>query len=209
MTANVSAMGILRYLYDSDVHSIHELMEPTKVAVEGPWLFSVIPMSDLLLEIKVEGTFSSASMYGFDDTGSTKVYWATTKTNNERMRPFPLSGIPMCQYRKCVFVEVFDKGDDVHVTAKFATLDEQSKKCLGEFKEGDHGVKLWHTSGAMYQVHNVRDGMNYTLNALMPVSKPKLVSIKFMTEKFKKVAKSLKKKLSVQCLSVPSVKIDS
>ena len=181
MTASVSNKGILRYLYDSDSHATHEVMELAKVAVEGPWLFYVIPSGDLLLDVIIQGTFSSASMYGYDDTGSTKVYWDTKKcTDDGRMRPFPLSGIPMFQYRKSVFIEVFDKGDDVKVTAKFATLNAESKKCLIEFRDGDHGMKLWHTSGALYQIHNVQEDMNYTLNALMPIAKPRFWMAKCM-----------------------------
>ena len=201
MTTKISKEGYLTHLYDSSKHSTYKAMSLDKIstsAISGPDRFFIVPFDDLLLDVFIKGTYSSASMYGYDDIGDYRVVWGTTSMEEGgRMCPFPISGVPMRQYRKAVFVDVNDAGDDVQIIAKFASLSEESNKKLNEYRDGVHGVKLKHSDGTSYQILNVGDDMHYILNAIMPVPEQK--------HKLSKITKSFKKlkalfKFKVSCV---------
>jgi hypothetical protein len=131
------------------------------------YLYTVPHTGDLLLNIEITGKFWGATMFQYDWTGSHKIKYDSYDTdtndsydtdNNVTMAPFPDSGYPLLQVGKQLYVEVMTKPhNDIDCIATYAFLDTVSRKRLMEYREGNHGVKVRHENGDVYQVLNMHE----------------------------------------------------
>lgn len=132
------------------------------------------------MNVRIEGSCEKVEFYQYNWTGSVKVMYDERDGGDCTMEPFP-SGIPLLQCGKAFYVSVRNGKDDVKVYATYTFLDGPSRKKLATytFPEGnpmyqanppiyEHGVKIRHRNGKMYQATCVLD-LGYSPNSLIPI----------------------------------------
>lgn len=151
-------------------------------------LYSIPRIGDLVTNIRVHGVFKSAMLYQYDWTGSIKIIYdsfsdvsaSDDSVCDANMNPFPTSGYPLLPSGKALYLEVSDgvclndddddDNGDINVSVEYVFLDDESRRELVNYREGDsdHGVKVVHSNGTIYQVLNMSD-CGYSPNVLGPV----------------------------------------
>ena len=164
---------------DIDGNGVYTLVNPSIPTYEEQVVkikkpeesFYIIPKAgDVLREIHISGHFTTAHLYQYDWTGSQKVVYDTIQCDGDEenvMRPFGSSGIPLICVGKTMYLEIADAQDDVTVQCVFGFLPTEDRKKLANFRNGDsdYGIKLIHQDNSIYQVIGMND-WSYSPNYL-------------------------------------------
>jgi hypothetical protein len=133
--------------------------------------FYIIPRAgDVLKQIHISGHFTTAQLYQYDWTGCQKVVYDSIKCGQDDenvMRPFGTSGIPLLCIGKTMYLKIEDAEDNVTVKCVFGLLPSEDRKKLANFRNGDSdiGIKMIHQNGSIYQVIGMND-WSYSPNYL-------------------------------------------
>lgn len=163
---------VMTYLYNTPEYDVI-VDEPMRR--DGNETLYVIPRhGDLLLSVDIDGAdLEHVSIFQYDAMGSQRiVYEQASATNSVRFAPFPASGFPLLQCGKSVYVLVRHRGsgDTATIICRFTLLDGVSRKRLfATVDEENHGVKIRHRDGSLYQVFNMLEH-GYSPNVLAPVN---------------------------------------
>ena len=158
-TIEIDDNGVYQYLFNSP--TTQEYIDPqvnNRYAIEKDRALYVIPRNgDLLLTVQLSGRFQEAILYQYDWTGSHQIVYERLESDGV-MNPFPMSGFPLLQCGKALYLEVSDP-QDVSVQLTYAFLETGSRRLLAQyvFPNTEHGIKAIHRNGDTYQAVNVFD----------------------------------------------------
>lgn len=154
--------GCVKYMWNTP--QVEKKLQP-----QCGLLYSIPRDGDFLVGIKVTGTFDRARLFQYDWTGSKQNVYMEWE-GEDFMNPFPKSGYPLLCAGKPLYLEVESDGKAVEVTAKHAYLGDETRRRLMAYRDsgGDHGVKVRHANGDVYQVKNMHE-WGYSPNCLEKV----------------------------------------
>jgi hypothetical protein len=151
--------GIFRY--NKNMPTFEESAERKK---DG--LFIIQRMGDVLLSVRISGTYTHAKMYQYDFFDRQLVYWEGQ--TEEPIAPFK-DGIFLLHVGKNIYIEI-ENGENIKIQCKYAVLDNQSRReSIKSYHEGYHGVKLEHVDSTLYQACHIND-IGHSPNVLAPVT---------------------------------------
>ena len=164
--------GVYKYHFNmpEEIEVIEQVHAPDYTIDADCQLYVISRSGDILLDVLIEGSFTSCEMYQYDSMGYHKEVYATLKSSGV-MNPFPQSGIPLIQCGKCIYIQVHEPRSEIQVHAKYAFLNTTCRRKLAQYTHPDdepiynhnnkliytHGVKIKHANNDIYQVYNVGD----------------------------------------------------
>lgn len=117
--------------------------------------FRICREGDILLNVDVSGNVKKATLYNFDSTGGNKIVFQTIEGVG-LIEPFPLSGIPLVQMKKYIYLDI--EGEVSCINATFAILNEKDKQTLSNYvyhRENVNGVCVKDCCGNTFRVMGV------------------------------------------------------
>jgi hypothetical protein len=181
----ISGDGLFYYLesaptvvYDIKEHKLEtardHIILTYNIERKGDVLLNILVKSEQNINIK------EISLYQYDWTGSSKVvfYHSLDSKSEYVISPF-IDGIPLQQIGKAIHLSIIVSGGGTHVggigeyvnvSGTYAFLDDITRKNVASYQDGEgHGIRIRHTDGTIYRVHNVND-YGHSPNYLGPLS---------------------------------------
>ena len=181
---NIDENGVLTYLYNcpNDYFLIEEADIHFK-RYNNEILYIIPHFGDVLLDIKISGILTSATLFQYDSSGSTKIiyesidnfqvpisfflktssitneYYEVSESKEYILDPFPNSGIPLLQLPTNLYLSIqsTDKSS-IEVLAKQAFIDTKERQLLSMYSlDNIHGIKIKHKNNDIYQIVNIND----------------------------------------------------
>jgi hypothetical protein len=130
-------------------------------------IYVVTKYGDILLNIKIEGNFSKAQLFQYDENGNKKIIYDEIYSNGI-LNPFP-NGLPLMHLGTYLYISILYENDLVspsyNILSKYAFLNNNDRLLLSKLNE----IKIKHKNNDLYEIVNC-DDYGHSPNKLIKIN---------------------------------------